>query len=89
MVSALLIQSTKPSNAIRYVYVLMTKQVQLSDAAYKLLSSRKRPGESFSDAVTRLAMDQKDPGAFIGGRRSDLSLPEHLDLARRVKGPVL
>lgn len=33
----------------------MTKVVQLSDAAYDRLKTLKLPGESFSDAVLRLA----------------------------------
>jgi predicted CopG family antitoxin len=37
----------------------VTKQVQLSDAAYKLLKAHKRTGESFSDVVLRLGRPRK------------------------------
>lgn len=39
----------------------MPRSVQLSNAAYALLKSVKEPTESFSDAVTRLASQAKDP----------------------------
>lgn len=32
----------------------MTKPVQLSDAAYRVLTNAKRPGESYSDVVLRV-----------------------------------
>jgi predicted CopG family antitoxin len=38
----------------------MPKQVQLSDDAYATLASLKRPAESFSEAVRRLAATGKD-----------------------------
>ena len=38
----------------------MPKQVQLSDDAYTTLAALKRPSESFSDAVRRLAATGKD-----------------------------
>lgn len=46
----------------------MTKQVQLSDDAYKLLKARKRSGESFSDVIHRLAGPKKSPMALVGRR---------------------
>ncbi len=53
----------------------MPKTVQLSEDAYATLAALKRPGESFSDTVKRLAASQKDPRAL----RALRSLP-------RVKG---
>ena len=49
----------------------MPKQVQLSDDAYATLASVKRPTESFSDAVRRLAAAGKDLNALrrLGPRR--------------------
>lgn len=49
----------------------MPKQVQLSDDAYASLSALKRPKESFSDAVRRLAAAAKDLRALrqLGPRR--------------------
>lgn len=57
---------------------LMTKQVQLSDDAYAALKARKRPGESFSQAVLRLSAASKDPWLFVGRNASELSIEEHL-----------
>ncbi len=42
----------------------MPKQVQLSDEAYATLRAMRRPAESFSDAVRRLAATGKDLGAL-------------------------
>lgn len=39
----------------------MPHTVQLSNDAYALLKSLKKPSESFSDTVTRLAARGKDP----------------------------
>ncbi len=44
----------------------MPKQVQLSDDAYATLATLKRPTESFSDAVRRLAASGKDLRALRG-----------------------
>ncbi|GEM_PF-6410805 len=38
----------------------MPKPVQLSDEAYRTLAALKRPGESFSDVVMRLASSRKN-----------------------------
>jgi predicted CopG family antitoxin len=46
----------------------MAKQVQLSDAAYRLLKARKRGDESFSDVVLRLARPRGDPMALFGAK---------------------
>jgi predicted CopG family antitoxin len=53
------------------MYWRMPKQVQLSDDAYATLASLRRPTESFSDAVRRLATAGKDLGALrrLGPRR--------------------
>lgn len=67
----------------------MTRQVQLSDAAYNLLRRQKRGDESFSKVVERLCGSDKDPLGFIGGNHSTLSVDERLRLARESKGPVL
>jgi predicted CopG family antitoxin len=50
----------------------MPKQVQLSDDAYATLAALKRPAESFSDAVRRLAATGKDLRALrgLGPRRA-------------------
>lgn len=42
----------------------MPKTVQLSEDAYATLAALKRPGESFSDTVKRLAASQKDVHAL-------------------------
>ena len=42
----------------------MPKTVQLSEDAYGTLAALKRPGESFSDTVLRLAAARKDPRAL-------------------------
>lgn len=43
----------------------MPKTVQLSDEAYGLLTALKRPGESYSDTVKRLAVGRKDPRGLL------------------------
>ncbi len=43
----------------------MPKQVQLSDEAYATLAALKRPTESFSDTVRRLAAAGKDLNALL------------------------
>lgn len=47
----------------------MPRTVQLSEDAYATLAALKRPGESFSDTVKRLAAAQKDPRALLALRR--------------------
>ena len=45
---------------------MMTKPVALADDTYQRLKRRKRPGESFSEAIERLMRDQrKDPMLFV------------------------
>lgn len=66
----------------------MTKQVQLSDEAYAVLKARKRPGESFSQAVLRLSAASKDPWAFVGRGASQLSVDEHLRLVEGMRRPL-
>jgi hypothetical protein len=43
----------------------VAKTVQLSDDAYATLRALKKPGESFSDTVKRLAAARKDPMALL------------------------
>ena len=47
----------------------MPRTVQLSDDAYATLAALKRPGESFSDTVKRLASERKDLNALRGLRK--------------------
>jgi len=61
----------------------MPKQVQLSDEAYATLAALKRPSESFSDAVRRLAASGKDLKAL---RRLGPRLPGWDDAAVHRKG---
>lgn len=49
----------------------MTRQVQLSDQAYRLLKARKRPSESFSDVVIRSVAPRGDPRSLFGLGRLD------------------
>lgn len=44
----------------------MTKPVALADETYRRLRRRRRPGESFSNAIERLMREQKkDPTYFV------------------------
>ena len=61
----------------------MPKQVQLSDDAYATLAALKRPTESFSDAVRRLASAGKDLSRL---RRLGPRLPGWDDAAAHRKG---
>ena len=61
----------------------MPKQVQLSDEAYATLSALKKPTESFSDAVRRLAAAGKDLNAL---RELNPRLPGWDDAAMHRKG---
>jgi len=61
----------------------MPKQVQLSDEAYATLAALKRPAESFSDTVRRLAASGKDLGAL---RRLGPRLPGWDDEAFHRRG---
>lgn len=74
---------------IRAEYGCMTRQVQLSDRAYRLLSTHKRPGESFSDAIERLARQDKRPHALVGAGLSSLDVEARLRVAGALKGPSL
>lgn len=49
----------------------MTKQVQLSDRAYRLLKSKKRGDESFSDVIVRSLAPKGDPMKLFGLGRLD------------------
>lgn len=66
-------------------YIPVTKQVQLSDDAYAALKARKRPGESFSQAVLRLSAASKDPWLFVGRNASELSIEAHLELVKDMR----
>lgn len=57
----------------------MTKQVQLSDRAYRILKSKKKPAESFSDVIVRSFAPKGDPRALFGLGRLD---PQEAYLAR-------
>ncbi|OGS50353.1 MAG: hypothetical protein A3K65_08270 [Euryarchaeota archaeon RBG_16_68_12] len=61
----------------------MPKQVQLSDEAYATLAALKKPAESFSDAVRRLAAAGKDLTAL---RELGPRLPGWDDAAMHRKG---
>lgn len=64
--------------------VYVPRTVQLSDAAYATLAALKSAGESFSDAVLRLAAERKRPLALL-----DLPPPDarfDLDALRRLAG---
>ena len=61
----------------------MPKQVQLSDEAYATLAALKKPAESFSDAVRRLAAAGKDLNAL---RELGPRLPGWDDAAMHRKG---
>ncbi len=74
----------------------MPHTVQLSNAAYALLKALKKPAESFSDAVTRLAAHDKDPRLLRRLRVRDdfdldalraVSLQRDLDSLRQRSGP--
>lgn len=43
----------------------MARKLQLRDDAYRALAAAKRPGESLSDTVNRLAAHQKDLGRLL------------------------
>lgn len=45
---------------------MSVRTVSLSEDAYALLSSLKRPGESFSDVVRRVAATSRSPMEFAG-----------------------
>ncbi len=51
----------------------MTKVISLSEKAYETLKGMKKPGESFSDVVLRVAMEKKKKsllefsGKWVGG----------------------
>lgn len=61
----------------------MPRTVQLSDDAYRTLAALKRPNESFSLTIRRLASGRKDPHALrrLKPVRSDFDLE---DLRRRM-----
>ena len=42
-----------------HIYLLMTKVISLSKEAYQTLKASKKPGESFSDVVLRIAKEKK------------------------------
>ena len=70
---------------IRTECSLVTKQVQLSEAAYDRLKAAKRKGESFSDVVLRAVPEKKDWRRFIGSSTSPLTLEERLAAAEWAK----
>lgn len=67
----------------------MTKVVQLADDAYQLLAMRKRPGESFSEVVRRLApqgslLDLANAGTRTSSERAARRRDEVRALSRKV-----
>ena len=42
-----------------HIVLTMTKVISLSEEAYKTLKAMKKPGESFSDVVLRVAIETK------------------------------
>lgn len=75
----------------------MAKSVQLSEAAYRALATRKEKGESFSDVVLRILSWEKDPLALLnlGPLRPDFDFEasrreieeEHARRMRQFFGP--
>ncbi len=45
---------------------MVSKNISLSEKAYEVLSKLKRPNESFSDAVLRLATRNANPLDYVG-----------------------
>lgn len=62
---------------------MAVKNVALAEDAYKLLASHKRPGESFSDVVRRLA-GRPNPVDYIGAW-ADLSDKDVAKMKRDIK----
>lgn len=60
---------------------MASKTVALDTEAYELLRRQKRPEESFSDAVKRLARPRR-PITSFGGMWSDMSVKERKELDR-------
>jgi len=56
-----------------HIVQLMTKVISLSNEAYQTLKDSKKPGESFSDVVLRIAKPKKKKsllefsGTWVGG----------------------
>jgi predicted CopG family antitoxin len=59
---------------------MASKTVALDSEAYELLKRQKREGESFSDAVKRIARPRKPISAFAG-MWGDLTARERKELA--------
>lgn len=53
-----------------------TKNISLTEEAYERLKERKKPGESFTDAVLRLTSDDPEDFSNIVGVGIDASLSE-------------
>ena len=49
-----------------YTYIIMAKNISLSEEAYKKLSMEKRPDESFSDVVLRLLPKRRNLKDVVG-----------------------
>lgn len=60
---------------------MASKTVALDTEAYQLLTRRKKPDESFSDTVKRLARPRRPISSF-GGMWSDMSGKEREELDR-------
>jgi len=60
------------------------KTISLSDAAYRKLKAEKRPGESFSDAITRLLEAKQSPLVKYAGAWKPLPPKELLVIRARI-----
>ncbi len=61
-----------------------TKTIALDREAYELLRRRKRKGESFSDAVKRVARETRPLSGFAGVWRKHLSEVEIQEIAKAI-----
>lgn len=59
----------------------MTRQVRLSDHAYRLLKAKKQPNESFSDVIIRYFAPKGDPMDIFRIGRLD-NADEYLETMR-------
>ena len=60
------------------------KTISLSDAVYRKLKAEKQPGESFSDAITRLLEAKQPPLMKYAGAWKPLPPKELLEIRARI-----